>query len=141
MKTICKGFFGMVTSLILVFSMQSCTTTKYTRLEGDNFKEKLVGKWEGRGGGSRSREYRLEITEVDKGKVYIAGGYRQGHSSSPTAYEVDGYIKNSMLFLEWEHCHAVEEYKLLGDESDNLTLDGVYNFGVRTGKIVLKKIE
>ena len=64
-----RGIIARLASFILILSivlLQSCTTTSHTRIEGNDFNKKLVGKWEGRGGGSKSREYRIEITEVDE---------------------------------------------------------------------------
>ena len=123
----------------------SCTSTSVMRLEGNDFKENLPGRWEGKWiyGAGRSDIEWLKIIKIDGDKVHLTG-YSGGGGSGIAADEVYGRIENSILYLTWTDtpegiCN--EELSMIRDDSNNLVLDGLLKCGNWHAKVRLKKIE
>jgi len=146
MKTnIGGGIFHFTKYVLFLFFIfvQSCASTSVMRLEGSDFKENLVGQWEGHWHwrARHSGKVRIKISKIDGNKVYLTG-FNQGYPSLDTD-EVYGRIENSTLLLSWPLLDCTHEYIMKKVDSNNLILDDGHlncdegNFG----SVQLKKIE
>jgi hypothetical protein len=77
MKAIIGGSNFQLAKCVLFFFILvlSCTSTSVMRLEGNDFKENLPGRWEGRWtyGPGRSDIEWLKIIKIDGNKVHLTG--------------------------------------------------------------------
>jgi len=135
--------------LLVIFLAQSCASISAIRLEGDDFKEKLPGLWDGYWShqSGRSGKQRINITGIDGNKVHLTGLYVKT-PNHPDSDEVYGRIEDSTLFLSWPIAEVEEEYRMKRDDSNNLILEGNWK-GIKSsprtrglsGWVRLKKFE
>ena len=146
MKTDIEGGIFHLTKCVLFFFIilvLSCTSTSYMRLEGDDFKDNLSGRWDGKWAlGARSGPERIKISEIDGNKVHLTG-FQDISDFGGSSDEVYGHIENSTLILTWPFLTStgcVEKYKMKRDDSNNLILDGQFKCSKGNGTNLLKKI-
>ena len=152
MKTNIRGGIFHLTKYILFFSiisLLSCASISGIRVEGDDFKENLTGLWDGYWShqSGRSGKLHINITGIDGNKVHLTGLYVKTRNH-PDSDEVYGRIENSTLLLTWPAVGAEDKYKMKGDDSNKLTLEGNWK-GIASnprtqslrGTVRLKKIE
>ena len=148
MKPYIRGRISLLTKCVLLLffsSVPSCTSTSVMRIEGNDFKKNLLGRWDGNWSyqAGRSGRVNINITKIDGNKVHLTG-YSAG-GSVPDTDEVYGRIENSTLLLTWPTAWrggCKDELRMIRDDSDNLILDGSSKcVGLVDGKVRLKKIE
>ena len=149
MKTNIRGGIFHLTKYVLFFFIilvQSCTSTSVMRLEGNDFKENLSGRWDGKwtyGAGHSDIEW-IKIIKIDGNKVHLTG-YQGGGGSGQGADEVYGRIENSTLLLTWADAvdaPCKEELVMIRNDSNSLILDGPLKCrGGWNAKVRLKKTE
>ena len=146
MKPNIAGHSFHLTTFVLLFSIISFQPYAFASdvlIEGDDFKENLIGRWEGNWTWiAQSGKQHLKIIKIDGNKVDLTGF--QEHVNYPDTSEVNGRIENSTLLLSWPAAGdsgCIEEYRMIKDDSNNLILDGQWQSGELKGKVQLKKIE
>ena len=147
MNTFTSGGKFQFTRYILFFLIiliQACAATSGMRLEGNDFKENLPGRWEGNcktNFHTQLFKQGLKITKIDGSKVHLTGYANQ--YAGPPLNEVYGRAENSILFLTWKgpEGECEDEYIMKRDNSNNLILDGNFTCPAWDGKAWFKKIE
>jgi len=130
--------------LLFIIFLQSYALASDLQIEGDDFKNNLTGRWEGKWTwiGQEGKQH-LKIIKIEGNKVHLTG--LQEHVNFPDTDEVNGQIENSILLLSWPAAAGgsgcIEEYRMIKDDSNNLILDGHWQSGELKGKVQLKKIE
>jgi hypothetical protein len=146
MKTdIAERIFHLTKYVLLFFLIffQSYAFASDIRLEGKDFKENLLGLWEGNWTwvGQSGKEH-IKIIKIDENKLHLTGFSEGGNY--PDTDEVSGRIENSILLLSWPAASGSgckEEYTMKRDDANNLILDGHFKCGDIEGEVKLKKIE
>jgi hypothetical protein len=149
MKTkIGVGRFHLTNSVLffIFILIQSCASTSIIHVEGNDFKENLPGRWEGRwtyGAGRSDIEY-IKIIKMDGNKIHLTGFNGDGGGGAGTD-EVYGRIENSTLLLSWPAAAGgacEDELRMIRDDSNNLILGGQSKCESGfNAKVRLKKIE
>ena len=128
--------------LFIIF-LQSYAFASDIRLEGKDFKENLLGLWEGNWTWvGQSGKERIKIIKIDENKVHLTGFSEGGNY--PDTTKVSGRIENSTLLLTWPEAAGsgcTEEYTMKRYDSNKLILDGHFKCGDIEGEVKLKKIE
>jgi hypothetical protein len=146
MKTdIVKGTFHQVRYIFIFFIiiLQACASTPAgTPVEGSDFKENLIGLWEGdwHSGNAQGRE-KINIIKVEGNEVQLTG-LMGGGGVDPDSDKVSGRIENSTLLLTWPDVAEYdcnEKYVMTRDDSNNLTLYGRQRCGQYIGEVYLYK--
>lgn len=113
------------------------------QIEGNNFKNNLTGRWEGKWTWiAQEGKENLKIIKIEGNEVHLTG-FQEG-VNYPHTDKVSGRIENSILLLSWpaaaeNGCN--QEFKMIRDDSNNLTLDGHWKCGETKGNVRLKKLE
>lgn len=148
MKTIIGGVtFHQVRYVFIFFIilLHACASTPTgTHVEGSDFKENLIGLWEGQWQNSGAQgSHKINIIKVEGNEVQLTG-LLGGGGTQPDSDIVSGRIENETLLLTWPD---VSEYdcndklKMMRDQSDNLMLNGSQRCGAYIGNVYLYKKE
>ncbi len=122
---------------VLFFSiilLLSCTSTSFTRLEGNDFEKNLPGLWEGNWSWRNFHgKTRIKIIKIEGNKVHLTG-FSQGWNVHEDNTDVYGRLKDSTLLLTWRgrgQSGIYEKYTMNKDDSNNLILNSSWeNLGI-----------
>jgi hypothetical protein len=146
MKTTMRGGTSHQVSCILIFFiilLHACASTPSgTPVEGSDFKENLIGLWEGEWqvGNARGKE-KINIIRVEGNEVQLTG-LMKGGGVDPDSDKVSGHIENATLLLTWPDVaeyDCKEKYVMTKDDSNNLMLYGSQRCGQYSGNVFLYK--
>ena len=148
MKTIIRGgTFHQVRCIFIFFIilLQACASTPAgTRVEGSDFKENLIGLWEGswKSTGTQGNQH-IKIIKVEGNEVQLTG-LMGGGGVDPDSDKVSGRIENSRLLLIWPDVAEYdcnEKYVMTRDASNKLRLSGNQVCGPYVSTVSLFKTE